>query len=648
MSSQWPDDMARKLASSGIPKDFADSLGMLPAPCLVPGAAAVKQRGILIPYYHPINKKPVGYYDLRRLPCDTGPKYICPEGSTPHVYFPRTLDWRSILKHPGTPVILTEGALKAASAAETGLPTISIGGVDMWQARGRGIQLLGEFELLGKDRILYIVYDSDAASNPHVARAENALCWALTGKGIRPRIVRLPPGKDGKLGLDDYLVAYGRGELEKLLVESIEWSMSRELYAMNERYLFVESPTSVLDLCTGKPETVTANNFLVNNTNKSILVVNGDKPKTVNLGKAWLAWPHRSTVHSQVYEPGQDRISKSNYNLWNGWGVESAAGDAGPWTGLLDRLFRGAPPENRQWFERWLAYPVQYPGTKLYTSAILWSREGGVGKSLLAELMGDVYGENHASIGNQELESAFNDWGMRKSFVYAEEISLGHSPIVYHKLKSMITAQFRWNNQKYVPVFRMRDTINYLFLSNQCDAIYLDAADRRFFVHSVTGDPEPDEFYGAISAWRKAGGARHLRYHLEHLDLGGFNPHSRAPMTEAKMEMSNATCSDHVRWIRDLRVNPSALGERILWTSQQLLGLYDPQGRMRLTVRGLAKSLSMERFEQVEQFRSHEDERIRPWVMQPTLLPTPRPRLDSEWRAFHQQEWRGVGGKVKY
>src|SRR5581483_5463626 len=70
-----------------------------------------------------------------------------------------------------------------------------------------GVQLAG--------RPVYLVFDSDAATNPNVGWAEWHLAGALRERGARVKVVRLPhgpPGPDGKptkIGLDDFFVAGG-------------------------------------------------------------------------------------------------------------------------------------------------------------------------------------------------------------------------------------------------------------------------------------------------------------------------------------------------------------------------------------------------------------------------------------------------------
>ncbi|MFZ0630231.1 MAG: hypothetical protein WA374_09135 [Acidobacteriaceae bacterium] len=37
-----------------------------------------------------------------------------------------------------------------------------------------------------------------------------------------------------------------------------------------------------------------------------------------------------------------------------------------------------------------MAYPLQYPGTKLYSAVVLWTAQQGVGKSLLGYTMQQI------------------------------------------------------------------------------------------------------------------------------------------------------------------------------------------------------------------------------------------------------------------
>lgn len=74
-------------------------------------------------------------------------------------------------------------------------------------------------------RPVYICFDSDAATNPGVRRAEVHLAEVLARHGAIVKVVRLPagdPGPDGtpaKVGLDDFLVDHGPDAFLDLLAD---------------------------------------------------------------------------------------------------------------------------------------------------------------------------------------------------------------------------------------------------------------------------------------------------------------------------------------------------------------------------------------------------------------------------------------------
>src|SRR5262249_53018097 len=118
-------------------------------------------------------------------------------------------------------------------------------------------------------------------------------------------------------------------------------------------------------------------------SNRTFTMTVEKKTRIVLVPKEWLQWPHRSEVERITYQPGADRILRNPspvLNVWKGWGVEPTPGSVKPWLELLHRLFEFGLSEDRRWFEQWLAYPLQYPGTKLHTAAVLWSRENSTGK----------------------------------------------------------------------------------------------------------------------------------------------------------------------------------------------------------------------------------------------------------------------------
>jgi hypothetical protein len=161
----------------------------------------------------------------------------------------------------------------------------------------------------------------------------------------------------------------------------------------------------------------------------------------------------------------------------------------------------------------------------------------------------------------------------------------------------MITQKLIRVNAKYIPSYTISDCINYFFTSNDPDAIYLDSDDRRFFVHEVKAGRVPQDLRKEFVAWRDSEeGVSALFEYLLRVDLSDFDPQAPAPITVSKAAMHSISRSDLGSWVRELTTNtdhmlrPAKL-EGDMFSSAQLLALYDPAGQRRATANGMAREL---------------------------------------------------------
>lgn len=117
------------------------------------------------------------------------------------------------LASPARPLWITEGPLKADAAVSAGLDCIAMFGVWGWRGRnGRGgktaLACWEQIALAG--RTVYLVPDSDTATNPKVADAIGRLGAMLASRDANVQYVYLPTASDGgKTGLDDWLAVHG-------------------------------------------------------------------------------------------------------------------------------------------------------------------------------------------------------------------------------------------------------------------------------------------------------------------------------------------------------------------------------------------------------------------------------------------------------
>lgn len=617
-----------KLATSGLaPEDFATLRLDVTAQANRLYQYFKPLPALVIPYYDPFRPTErlrgwpgwPPFYRIRYLADDTSfaaqtekkpRRYANPPDAGVCAYFPPGfVDWPTLLSDPTEPLIITEGELKAAKACREGYPTVGLGGVYNYRSSKLGLTFLAELEAITwVQRHVYLAFDSDFRTNEMVCAALNDLAEELMKRGAVPHLTPLPDVVDGgKTGLDDFLVARPAEELADLLHDrSTPLTLSRALWRLNDEVVYVRDPGFVLVRASGQqlsPAAFKDHAFATLNHAEQVVHKDGSLGlRPASAAARWLTWQLRAEVDGITYRPGKPRLiearGRREWNRWRGWGVEPKAGDVTPFTQLLDHLFAGAEPAAREWFVRWCAFPLQYPGTKLFTTAVLWGRRHGTGKSLVGHTLGAIYGENFKEIGQAQLHSERNEWAIDKQFVLGDDVTGSDKRDDADRLKRMITQKTITVDPKYIPSYSIPDLINYLLTSNQPDLVFLEDDDRRNFIHEVMVGPLEEGFYVDYVLWLESGGAAAVFDYLLNVDLGDFNPGAPALMTAAKRRMIQDVKSDLGGWVSRLQQDPDAVlraGQMAvpgdLFTNRQLLLLYDPDGRTRTTANGLGREL---------------------------------------------------------
>ena len=618
-----------KLASSGLTIEDAKILGMT--------FLSGEQTAALHPAFKPLCSLRLDYfgvdgeplpdwpgskpfYRLRYLETGTDfaslaakkpPRYVQEPNTAPVAYYPANQAWAELVEDTDRPLILTEGELKAAKACKEGFPTIGIGGVYNWRSRKLGLDWLPSLEpVKWVKRNVYICFDSDYKTNPMVCAALRELAEELHRRGAFAHIVSLP-ALEGleKVGLDDFLVHAGPTAdqmFRNLLAEAEPLGLTRPLWALNQKYVYVQNPGLVINQQTAfksAPNAFISHLEATRNYQERKLKDDGSVSfTTVSAAQAWLRWPLRTEAAKLTYQPGRRKFINDPlpmFNIWPGWGVEPVKGDVSLFLQLVDHLFTGAEPEAKEWFLRWCAYPLQHPGVKLFSSVVIHGIRHGTGKSLLGYTLGRIYGQNFTEISQMDLHGAFNEWAEGKQFVMGDDVTGSNKRQDADLLKKLITQRELRVNGKYVPTYTVPDCINYFFTANHPDSFFLEDDDRRFFIHEVQVGPLPEEFYAGYDLWLDTGGSSAVFQYLLDLDLGDFNPAAPAFKTAAKERMIANVQSDLAGWVRSLMATPDhvlrvgdVVVDKDLFTSKELLQFYDPTGRTGTTANGLGRELA--------------------------------------------------------
>jgi len=544
-------------------------------------------------------------------------RYSQPPNTLPVTYFPQGFTrWGDIIDDAEVPLVVTEGELKAAKASIEGFNCIGLGGVHNWRALKKGVDWLPSLDLIKWERRnVYVCFDSDYRTNPAVCSALKSFADALHQRGAFAYLVSLPqlPGLD-KVGLDDYLVAQPNpGQcFEELLYQALPLGITKPLFDLNKKYVYIKNPGFIVDqsdmdnkLAPGAfKEHHAANCFYQEQTLKA----DGEiSYKKVPAAAAWLKWPLRSECKKVTYAPGEDRITREGeYNVWPGWGCKPKRGNIDPFRDLMDHLFQDAEPQALKWFLKWCAYPLQNPGAKMFSAVVVHGIRQGTGKSLVGYTLKRIYGKNFRTIRQGDVTREFSGWAENKQFVMGDDITGSKHRRDADFLKTLITQEELCVNIKNVREFWVPDCINYYFTSQHADAFFLEDDDRRYFIHEVTAGPKEMEFYQNYKYWLDHGGAEALFHYLLGVQTIDFDPSAPAYRTAAKQRMILQGQSDLSSWAHLLMENPDGLlgaanlpRERSLYTSGELLTLYDPGNQTKVTATGMSRALTSAGFRQI-------------------------------------------------
>lgn len=189
-------------------------------------------------------------WDSPRPTSDRPAKYDSPVGSTNHIYLPPLA--RQYAKDASQPLLFTEGEKKSLVADQHGFACVGLVGAWGWKkpkdddsdASDEFLDEMSEFLL--HNRRVYIVLDSDTVYKELVWLAEWRLSQLLVRSGARVGIIRLPQSlSTKKVGLDDYLVANGCKEFEKLMAHPAQPTRAYVGYSNSVRVVNREKPTEL-------------------------------------------------------------------------------------------------------------------------------------------------------------------------------------------------------------------------------------------------------------------------------------------------------------------------------------------------------------------------------------------------------------------
>jgi hypothetical protein len=469
-------------------------------------------------------------------------RYTQPHHSGVWPYFPMVdlFEWPEIADDASVPVVITEGEKKALRGCLAGYPTIGLGGVYNFMQDGELLEVLNRFAWKG--RKVFLCYDSDAAENPNIQAAEGRLATELsTKRGANVFLTRLEPAEDGsKQGIDDLIANEGEDAWELSLRESVQIKKSdAKVLDMNRDVCIINKDEAVYEFRTR--EFMSKAHFQQGSRYSAISYevpkLKGEGTKRVYVAKQWLTHEHALRYDDIVFDPSTEervveRDGKICLNTWEG--LEGTPGDVSRFLTLTQHISKCLPKGERDFLLKLIAFKVQNPAKKIAIAPVLIG-DSGSGKSMWARIVREMCGKFGHPLKDNELKSDFNGWIERSIIAVLDEAQGQTVRDRRDYLKTLISEQVLTLNEKYRKARPVTTPTMYILTSNDRKAGAFEHDDRRMFVVDVRGHL-PEEWYVETADWITEGGPKHVLHYLQNLDLKGWRPPNRAPMTAEKMQ----------------------------------------------------------------------------------------------------------------
>lgn len=620
-----------------------------------------------IPYFDFSGRK-IAYSRVRFLESKKGGfskkegsfRYSQPFNSSPHVYLPPYLSWKKIAKDPEQKILITEGEKKAALACKLGIPCIALGGVYGYKSQKRLWDLIPELrEFVWADREVEICYDADVMLKSEVRDALTGLALTLTQEYSPASInfVMLDAETAGpKTGLDDYLAEHGVEGFEALARQ--EYRANSRINALNDKVCYVEEEMRFFDIKNRKffRSFYHVREAFMNEGEELI----GPKQSALVID-LWGKSSARRKVRSVIYEPGTPEMTDDGaMNLWRPSAVKPKKDKPRQWLDLVNYIFQ--KPEYVEWFLKWLAYPVQNPGAKMFQAVFVYGSKQGIGKTFAVDpVMEYIYGrENFKRLKNASLNGTYNSFAGKSQFVVTNEIYLSDfadRKSLMGAINDMITRDTVSVNEKFQPEIDYIDHCNYYFTSNHSDALIIDPNDRRIFVIEAPSEKLEQSVYDSLDQYVRHGdGAAHIMHYLMNVvDCSDFNPKGDVMKTEWKkglIGLGKDQLGEFVdRVVTDsetLMMMDGHLPDLHLYRAEDLLRLFErmyPKYRFNVTINRMGRMLNDAKIER---------RRVRLSATAPSMwlyALFDKERWDSrknkDWAQHYTTHAKKFGGKVR-
>ena len=213
-------------------------------------------------------------------------------------------------------------------------------------------------------------------------------------------------------------------------------------------------------------------------------------------------------------------------------------------------------PRERSLVLDWMAWAYSKPGSRVRWALLLWGVEGN-GKSYFHRILTQLMGRDSRTVAASSIEERFTGWAEGCRLVGIEEIRVSGTNKwrTMDKMKPFISNDYVEVEKKGKDARTVPNFASYMLFTNHMDAIPVGDGDRRYFViftkhetkdqliDAYGGEAGVGSYFQRLFDVSLAGVAGIGRYLLDHQYSEEFDPHGRAPHSQAKRDMQAMSVS---------------------------------------------------------------------------------------------------------
>ncbi len=245
----------------------------------------------------------------------------------------------------------------------------------------------------------------------------------------------------------------------------------------------------------------------------------------------WLADEDIRFYNNVDYYPTMDMCPENTFNLWNDFPIKSIPLDMTVDTSLLHfhlKTLLNEDEKDYEWFLNWLAHIIQFPHKKTEVAVILYDKQFGTGKSMIAEeFLKKIIGIKKMIV-TCKTDKVFGKFTntQGKLLCVLNEASGKDTFELNEVIKESITGCTMEMEKKGVDAITILDFLNYIITTNNLNCIKLEEGDRRFMVFNTSSKMKGDvEYFNKLaSALDDDLIMRKFYEELINRDLSNFNP----------------------------------------------------------------------------------------------------------------------------